>query len=306
MSVETEVVNLTTQTTALLAAVNVGKATLDLKVAEATLQAFDSSRSAGSASAVATVAEQHKFAAAASAAQALAVYGTSNAMQAKLDEAKAQSQLAQTAAASASSILSQDLSAVSAALHRSPNAVTAMCIWDMATATDGGAFIDKLGHTSLYNAPLNGTWRGQVTGAALSNAETTVRATSGAATGDYFQYAGDGKPYKLNAGAGTAQTTNGNKAKCPRMIGAVCEALGVFLYDLTSPGQPLWRHLPIGANEVVFAAPTSISAAQATLAIGTASGLLLIDIAADRATKITTGVDQKYKGFLATAGAGWY
>jgi hypothetical protein len=96
--------------------------------------------------------------AAASASQALAVYGTTNAMQAALNTAAAQSQLAQTAASSASSILQQDLSAVSAALHRSPNAVTAMCIYDTAGDTDGGAWVDRMGHTSWMNEALCGTW----------------------------------------------------------------------------------------------------------------------------------------------------
>lgn len=96
--------------------------------------------------------------AAGSAAAASVIYGTTNAMQDALNTAAAQSQLAQTAAASASSILSQDLSAVSAALHRSPNAVTAMCIYDTAGDTDGGAWVDRMGHTSWMNEPLCGTW----------------------------------------------------------------------------------------------------------------------------------------------------
>lgn len=153
MTIETEIVNLSTQTTALLDAVNVAKITLDQKVDVASDQAAIAL--ANAAGSIVSAGQS-----AGSAAQALAIYGTTAAMNTALQTAAAQSQLAQTAAASASSILQQDLSAVSAALHRSPNAITAMCIYDTSLDSDGGAWVERMQHTSWYNEPLRGAWLG--------------------------------------------------------------------------------------------------------------------------------------------------
>lgn len=133
----------------------------NVSAATAAVNASVASGMASTASTNAVAASTSAGQSSASAAQALAIYGTTNAMQAKLDEAKVQSQLAQTAAASASSVLQQDLSAISAALHRSPNAITAMCIMDLSKDSDGGAWADRCQHTSWYNEPLNGAWLGR-------------------------------------------------------------------------------------------------------------------------------------------------
>lgn len=203
-------------------------------------------------------------------------------------------------AASASSVVQQDLSGVTAAaLHRSPNAVTALFVYDTGKASDGGAFIEKLDGLSLASESLNGKWLGQQAN------ETAARAVSGATTGDYYQQTSDGKIYRLLATSGISQTYRGNKRNWPRLMGMVTESQGLFVYDLAEPGRPLWRHFPVGANEVVFASPTSIGALNSIIAIGTASGLVLIDFARDVAKKLTTGADQTYKGVLAVATAGW-
>jgi hypothetical protein len=47
-----------------------------------------------------------------------------------------------------------------AALHRSPNAVTAMFIYDTSKDSDGGAWTERCQHTSWYNETLNGRWLG--------------------------------------------------------------------------------------------------------------------------------------------------
>lgn len=73
--------------------------------------------------------------------------------------AVAQASLAQSYAASASSVVQQDLSAVTAqALHRSPNAIASMFVYDTSRDDDGGAWTDHTQHTSWYNEALNGTW----------------------------------------------------------------------------------------------------------------------------------------------------
>ena len=78
MTIETEVANLTTQTTALLAAVNVSKATLDQKATVATEQATIATTKAGESSASADTATAKAYAA--EAARAAAVTAQNNAV----------------------------------------------------------------------------------------------------------------------------------------------------------------------------------------------------------------------------------
>lgn len=114
-------------------------------------QASDSAATASSASSV-----------------ALAIYGTTadlNAAQQIMlgyaNTASAQANLAAASAASAASVAQQDLSGVTAAaLHRSPNAVTALFVYDTAKDSDGGAWVERCSDKSWANESLNGTWLG--------------------------------------------------------------------------------------------------------------------------------------------------
>jgi len=149
--------------------------------------------------------------------------------------ATAQAQLAAGYAASASSVVQQDLSAVVVqALHKSPNPVTAMCLYDTSKDSDGGAWTEKCQHLSWYNESLNGVCLG------ARADETAARAVSGATTGDWFQKISDGKFYKLNVTSGTTEVFRGNKAKFPRLAAIIAEAANVTIYDLTEPGRPMW------------------------------------------------------------------
>jgi hypothetical protein len=130
----------------------------DTNAASALSNSTIASTKAAEALASATAANTSAGAGAGSAASALAIYGTTNAMNAALTTAAAQNQLAQTAAASAGSVLQQDLSAISAALHRSPNAVTAQFIYDLSKDSDSGAWVDRMQHTSWMNESLCGAW----------------------------------------------------------------------------------------------------------------------------------------------------
>src|SRR5207245_153585 len=56
------------------------------------------------------------------------------------------------------SVVSQDISGVTAAaLHRSPNAVTAFAVYNAANDSDGGAWVNKVDASYLYET-LNGAW----------------------------------------------------------------------------------------------------------------------------------------------------
>jgi hypothetical protein len=91
----------------------------------------------------------------------LAIYGSAAAQQSALANAQAAASLAQGFAASAASVVQQDLSGVNAAaLHRSPNAVTAMFLYDTSKDSDGGAWTEKCQHTSWFNEAVTGKWLG--------------------------------------------------------------------------------------------------------------------------------------------------
>ena len=153
--------------------------------------------SAGSAAAANTSAGS----AAGSASSALAIYGTTNAQQAALMAAQSAASLAQGFALSASSAIQQDLSGVTAqALHRSPNAVTAMFVYDTSKDSDGGAWTEKCQHTSWYNEALNGKWLGaQDTEFQARHAGATVSSTEVLTNGTF-----DSNITGWTAGAGSA------------------------------------------------------------------------------------------------------
>lgn len=197
------------------------------------------------ATAQAQLANEYAGNAAGSAAQALAIYGNTAAQQAAVTAAQNAASVAAGHAASASSVVQQDLSGVNAAaLHRSPNAVTAMFVYDTSKDSDGGAWTEKCQHTSWYNEAINGKWLG------AQASEAAARAVSGATTGDYFQLTTDGKFYKLNATSGTTEVFRGNKRDFPRLAGIVAEAGNVNIYDLTEPGRPMWmRFVRSGTTE---------------------------------------------------------
>ena len=153
------------------------------KASEASVSASNSQDSASAALASQTASAASAAAAntsagnaSGSAASALAIYGTTAAQQAALTNAQSAASLAQGYALSASSAIQQDLSGVTAqALHRSPNAVTAMFVYDTSKDSDGGAWTEKCQHTSWYNEALNGKWLGaQVSEFEARNAGSTV------------------------------------------------------------------------------------------------------------------------------------
>jgi len=188
--------------------------------------------------------------------------------------AQAQASLAAGYAASAGSAIQQDISGVTAAaLHRSPNAVTAMFVYDTTKDSDP-SWTEKCQHTSWYNEPLNGKWLG----AAAS--EAAARAVSGATTGDYFQLTTDGKFYKLNVTSGTTEVFRGNKAKFPKIVGIVAESAFLTIYDLTDPGRPMWMRF-VNTGAMGTGSISSLAAINGTIYVGGASGLAEIDFTHD-------------------------
>ena len=297
MTIESAVADLTTATTNLLSAVNVQKSTLDASVATATTKA-------GEAAASATTANTKAGEASGSAASALAIYGNTAAVNTAVANAQSAASLSAGYAASAGSAIQQDISGVTAAaLHRSPNAVTAMFIYDTTKDSDGGAWTEKCQHTSWYNESLNGKWLGAcVSATSVAACETIARAISGATTGDYFQASYDGKFYKLNATSGTTEVFRGNKAKFPRLAAIIAEAGNVTIYDLTEPGRPMWMRFAVGSSYVLNSTPTisSVSALSGSVFVASSAasaGSPQINFPLDYAILWRQSVHTSYKGW---------
>ena len=156
-----EISQLSTDVTQLTDAVNVKKNQLSGAVTSA-------QTSKASANTSATVAESGAVLSTASMQTAnthknstLSIYGTQVAQQASVGTATSHAANAATSLATLAATLTQDLSGVTAqALHRSPNAVTSMFVYDTSKDSDGGAWTEKCQHTSWYNESISGKWLG--------------------------------------------------------------------------------------------------------------------------------------------------
>jgi hypothetical protein len=105
--------------------------------------------------------------------------------------ATSQASLAEGHAASAASVVQQDLSGVTAqALHRSPNAVTAMFIYDTSKDSDGGAWTEKCQHTSWWNEAINGKWLGALNSETEARYMNAVLSDERVANGDFSSATG--------------------------------------------------------------------------------------------------------------------
>ena len=173
------------------------------------------------------------------------------------------------------------LQSISATLHRSPNAITALFVYDTSKDSDGGAWTEKCQHTSWYNETLNGKWLGAQT------SEANARAVSGATTDDYYQLTTDGKFYKLNATSGTTEVFRGNKRSFPKVAAIVAEAASVTIYDLTEVDRPMFaRYVNTGAMATGNVA--ALHAVNGQVFVGGASGLSRLNFATDRLFLHTT------------------
>lgn len=124
-----------------------------------------------------------------------------------LSQATAQASLAQGYASAASSVVQQDLSGVnSAALHRSPNAVTAMFVYDTSKDSDGGAWTEKCQHTSWYNEAINGKWLGAQPSEVYARNEGATLGSELVTNGDFSSGT---TGWNLGVGSGALSTVGG-------------------------------------------------------------------------------------------------
>jgi hypothetical protein len=143
-----------------------------------------------------------------------------------------------------------------AALHRSPNAITALAIYDTSQDSDGGAWTQRCAHTSWYNEPLSGAWLG----ARISEDDARLAgATTGADVVINGVFAADSNWTK-----GTGVTITGGQA----VFTAVANNAG-----LTAAVAPLTN----GARYVCTLTLTAYTSGGVKILLGTASHSLPIN-----------------------------
>lgn len=217
-----EISQLVTEVDQLTATVNVKKTVLENAANTAVVAANDATVAA---SASATSAGQ----AAGSAAQALAIYGSVKAQQTAVATAQAQASLAAGHAASAASVVQQDLSGINAAaLHRSPNAITSMFIYDTSKDSDGGAWTERCQHTSWWNEPISGKWLGAVGSEFMASAQGATLGPNAVANASLDQNANGFTTF-----TGATIVSEGGRGK---LTGSGTQFCGVFA-DFTDPAS---------------------------------------------------------------------
>ncbi len=200
-------------------------ATATTQAGIATTQATNSATSAttsatqaGLAAAGAATSTAKASEAAGSAAAIQATFGNAASVAALAQNAQAAASLAQGYAASASSVVQQDLSGVTAqALHRSPNAITAMTIYDTSKDSDGGAWTKKCQQTSWYNEALAGKWLGPQASETFARYEGATLGSELVTNGSF----NSGTTGWSNTGVGTGSlSAAGGKATCTTVNGS--------------------------------------------------------------------------------------
>jgi hypothetical protein len=151
--------DLTNSTTALLAAVNVSKATLDAKVQQATDQATAAASNGAAQVALATV---QAAAAQANANSVVAVNAASQTALAGTTSAATQAANARDQAISASQVATagnENLAAIGKTFHT--GAIVKSFLYDTSKDSDGGQWRKKMQSASWYNETIYGNWLGE-------------------------------------------------------------------------------------------------------------------------------------------------
>lgn len=99
--------------------------------------------------------------------------------------------------------------------------------------------------------------------------------------------------------------TRGSRREFPSVAVIVAEANKVTIYDGDDPSLPMWMVFNVGVDNLVFAAPKTVSSLNGIILVGTSLGLSIINFISDSAVKKTTSPDEIYKSGLGLEGSGW-
>ncbi|NTV10365.1 MAG: LamG domain-containing protein, partial [Zoogloea sp.] len=209
--------------------------------------------------------------------------------------ATTQASLAAGYAASAQSVVQQNLSVVDTTVFPSAGLVD-VCVYDTSRDSDGGAWRKRCADRSWYQEVINGKWLG------VQTSEVAARAVAGAATGDYYYNTAVSKFFSLNASSGSTEVFRGNSRDFPARALITAEQERVVIWDLTQPGAPMWMVFVSTVLTYDFIRSgrtiTSIAAGQGAIFIGTAGvgdfGVVIADFIRDKA------------GRRAYTGSGWF
>lgn len=121
------------------------------------------------------------------------------------------------------------------ALHRSPNAVTALFVYDTSKDSDGGAWTKKCQHTSWYNEAINGKWLGAQPSEFYARNEGAELGPELVTNGTFVTsdgWFGSGTGWSISGGAAVATAADGANLSQTRPAGVVNGRTYVVTFDL--------------------------------------------------------------------------
>jgi hypothetical protein len=249
MSLETEVASLTTATTNLLNAVTTSKDTLDQAVATAQAKAILAQDAADTATGQANSTFSSALTAQTAAANAVAVTtgGT-----ASLTSSAGRIPIADAAGKIDPGYV--DLLAGGVLpLHRSPNAITAMFIYDTSKDSDGGAWTERCQHLSWYQESINGKWLGAHPSELSARCHNAVLGTEKVSNGDFTT---DLTGWTASAGASVVSsalnlvTSSATDETCKQTLTTVASTNYVLTFTkVSAPGNATDLSITVGTSD---------------------------------------------------------
>ena len=161
MAWSTEISQLVTETEQFIDAVELKKPVLDAAANTAVQNAASAALAAANTAVIAASLAPSADTSRGHAVATEAIANLTKMQQDAVSDSERQASLAAGYALSTGTIVQQDLSGVTAtALHRGPNAIGSMFIYDTSKDSDGGAWTEKCQNTSWYNEDITSRWLG--------------------------------------------------------------------------------------------------------------------------------------------------
>ena len=206
---------------------------------------------------------------------------------------------------SAGSVLQQDISGVAAGLHRSPNAVTAMFVYDASKDSDGGAWTERCGHTSWYNEPLSGKWLGAQTSeisARYSNASVGSElvsngdfgnGTTGWSLGAGWSVSGGKAIFSGSDFSYLSQSIANYNGKFVKITFDLTISSGTFIFRPTQNSTTAQQSYTTSGTKTLYATPSSSGFEMFTT--GSATGITLDNISVKEVISTSTQANDYFQ-----------
>jgi hypothetical protein len=280
MALDTNVAELSTQTTYLTNAINIKKATLDAQVATAAAYVTDTANSATTLATTATTLASTAASTKAASDTALAAWQNST------DGAEA-------------------LPAIN--VNSFNGTVVASCVYDTSLDSDGGQWRKRCTATSWYNevTTATGKWLG-----CFATPLLAVNSRANSAVGDYYYNTTDklfysiatitGVPVSATVATGV-QIYRGARKEFPEIVAITAEAGRVIIWDLTVAGGsvggdaavPMWMVFTSNTSYMIEATQDCICAINGAVFIGSTTGgagLKIVQFIIDSSYKVVSNL----------------